>query len=664
MKNFVLSSVVLLLFIGRFNQNAAAQQTEIPNIKTGNYLTIGSFEIRQNATDFKNQVNAQGLYNAQIGYLSSTNLNYVYIKTYDNPKHGYPDIRKVRGLSEYNDTWVFSVKNNLPRIGLEPLGISGDYKYYLTIGTFKHKQNAINFLSYVQQKNEYDVHITYSPYTEYFYVYVQTFLSYNIGHPNVSRLRSQTEFDDTWLFSFREDELIPEGLIVVNKRQHQQLPKKDDVVISETEITESLPTTSVIETESIIEQQKDLNFAQKLKELRETDGLSDEQIIAQHKDKDTESVKLNVQLSYLNSEGLTLKRLSDDKNTEIPTKRLIAVGGMVGQAIKDYPILTSAHEDEMFTFLTEEVGQYIFDEADFIRLVETAINMKDFNRQLPLDLARAIVSGNFKLTDPQADSLMHVNAERINVKIIPLTYVDQEGNYQVFFDTYYAKTRKEVSGSIEIIDPVRLKQISVKESNILVKVPDPKNQSQAIQVIANIFGYKKVQHDFKMSEPFDALNAQFLNFKGDVLLVDFPLSRYETGDIATMFNVYFFKDAAVMKPESRYELKALLEMLQENVDLKIRIHGHTNGNSPGKIIQFEEGATDFFSLAEATEEGFGSSKELSAQRAQVIKDYLVTNGVDPGRAEVKGWGGKKPIYDKFDRRALKNVRVEIEILED
>ena len=31
-----------------------------------------------------------------------------------------------------------------------------------------------------------------------------------------------------------------------------------------------------------------------------------------------------------------------------------------------------------------------------------------------------------------------------------------------------------------------------------------------------------------------------------------------------MYNVFFFKDAAVMRPESRYEITSLLEMLKEN----------------------------------------------------------------------------------------------------
>ena len=71
----------------------------------------------------------------------------------------------------------------------------------------------------------------------------------------------------------------------------------------------------------------------------------------------------------------------------------------------------------------------------------------------------------------------------------------------------------------------------------------------------------------------------------------------------------------------------------------------------------------FFSLND-TKEGFGTAKELSEERAVIIRDYLVKNGVSADRMQIKAWGGKKPIHDKMSPRAAENVRVEIEILEN
>lgn len=118
-----------------------------------------------------------------------------------------------------------------------------------------------------------------------------------------------------------------------------------------------------------------------------------------------------------------------------------------------------------------------------------------------------------------------------------------------------------------------------------------------------------------------------------------------------------------MRPESRFEVTSLLDMLKENPKYKIKIHGHANGGAHGKIISMGKTSTSFFALND-TKEGFGSAKELSEERASIIRDYLLTNGIEANRMQVKAWGGKRPIHDKHSARAQENVRVEIEILEN
>jgi outer membrane protein OmpA-like peptidoglycan-associated protein len=130
-----------------------------------------------------------------------------------------------------------------------------------------------------------------------------------------------------------------------------------------------------------------------------------------------------------------------------------------------------------------------------------------------------------------------------------------------------------------------------------------------------------------------------------------------------MYNVYFFKDAAIMRPESRYEVTSLLDMLKENPKYKIKLHGHTNGGAAGKIISMSKGSENFFSLND-TRDGFGSAKQLSEERADVIRSYMIKNGIEAPRIELKAWGGKRPLHDKHSARAQENVRVEVEILED
>ena len=133
------------------------------------------------------------------------------------------------------------------------------------------------------------------------------------------------------------------------------------------------------------------------------------------------------------------------------------------------------------------------------------------------------------------------------------------------------------------------------------------------------------------------------------------------GETEKLDYIFFYKDASVLRPESRFAVDKLVRLLKENPKEKIRIHGHTNGSEPGKIIRRANDKSDFFSL-DNTIEDYGSAKELSELRAEVIRDYLLANGIDKKRMSVKAWGGKKPIYKVDDDKAEANVRVEIEVL--
>ncbi len=246
-------------------------------------------------------------------------------------------------------------------------------------------------------------------------------------------------------------------------------------------------------------------------------------------------------------------------------------------------------------------------------------------------------------------------------KYSPELFITEKKQYKIIFNTFNIITLSKVTGSVKIVDPDRLKLVRSVRAHEVAYVNEPHNQSNSVQFIAEIFGYKKAQHDLKLDEEMTEDTKAFLKVEGDTLVVDFPLKRYEKGDVAIMYNVFFYKDAAIMKPESQFELSSLLELLQEKSGYNIQISGHTNGNAGGKIIEIDSEVPEYFSLSQATKEKNGSAKKLSLKRAEIIQKYLLNNGIAAARMQVKGFGGKMPIYDKFDRLASKNVRVEIEI---
>jgi outer membrane protein OmpA-like peptidoglycan-associated protein len=228
-----------------------------------------------------------------------------------------------------------------------------------------------------------------------------------------------------------------------------------------------------------------------------------------------------------------------------------------------------------------------------------------------------------------------------------------------FFKILRADDQAQVEGDVNVIDAERSRKIGTYTGNKLVGVSDPKNKEGKVSFVCEIFGYRKIQRDLNFTNP----EGEDIRVDENQTVIPFSLVRLQKGDIAVMYNVFFFKDAAVMRPESRFEVTSLLTMLQENTNYKIKIHGHTNGGAHGRIIQLKEGNTNYFALND-TKDGIGSAKDLSEQRAGVVKDFLVSNGIDEKRMDVKAWGGKRPLYDKHSPQAQSNVRVEIEILEN
>lgn len=236
-------------------------------------------------------------------------------------------------------------------------------------------------------------------------------------------------------------------------------------------------------------------------------------------------------------------------------------------------------------------------------------------------------------------------------------------DYRVMFQLANARNRKEVKGEVQIIDTERAKLLTVVPSDEYVALPDPDNGTGKLTLICDVFGFRKNQRNINYYHPLEDTSSSEINVMSDIYVMNLDLVRYHVGDIVVMYNVYYFNDAAIMMPESKYEVNSLVEMMEENPDYKIRIHGHTNGKRPGKIIT--RGDSDsFFALSESNKQGFGSSKELSKERAEIIKAYLVDKGISADRMEIKAWGGRRMLYDKFSTKAKHNVRVEIEIIEE
>jgi outer membrane protein OmpA-like peptidoglycan-associated protein len=233
------------------------------------------------------------------------------------------------------------------------------------------------------------------------------------------------------------------------------------------------------------------------------------------------------------------------------------------------------------------------------------------------------------------------------------------GNTEVFLSLFDQKHNRIVEGSVTVYDDEGNKVLKEVKGNEYFYLPNPRTKSGKLRLVCDAFGYKKMEQSINYLTPLADTVHKNIELLGTTFVINFDMLRYGKDDVGILGNVTFYNDAAIMLPDSKEELTGLVDMMRENPGYKILLHGHTNGNYNGKIIKIGENK-NFFSL-EGSKSSMGTAKDLSYERAEVIKEYLVANGIEASRMEVKGWGGKKPLYDKHSVNAKRNVRVEVEI---
>lgn len=123
--------------------------------------------------------------------------------------------------------------------------------------------------------------------------------------------------------------------------------------------------------------------------------------------------------------------------------------------------------------------------------------------------------------------------------------------------------------------------------------------------------------------------------------IDFKMEPVEVGKPYRLNNINFATNSADLTKETINILNDFIEFLQENPNIKIAIHGHTDnvGND-------------------------GQNLQLSEDRAKSVHDYLLINDITKERLSYKGFGETKPVAtnDTPEGRA-KNRRTEFVIMD-
>jgi OOP family OmpA-OmpF porin len=114
------------------------------------------------------------------------------------------------------------------------------------------------------------------------------------------------------------------------------------------------------------------------------------------------------------------------------------------------------------------------------------------------------------------------------------------------------------------------------------------------------------------------------------------------GETVVLNHLIFAQGKADLDPKSYPELDEVVQMLKENPAMEIRLEGHTDNVGNPKM-----------------------NMELSQNRVEAVKKYMVSKGISKGRIETKAFGGTQPLKNEQtpEAKAL-NRRVEMRILKD
>lgn len=215
-----------------------------------------------------------------------------------------------------------------------------------------------------------------------------------------------------------------------------------------------------------------------------------------------------------------------------------------------------------------------------------------------------------------------------------------------------------IAGNVHHVDLKKGRDIASYSTSDYNDVPKPSEEPMTL--ICGIFGYKEITQLVDYVNPSTTEGAT--QDQENAWVIPFKLERLKKGDVSVMYDVSFYKDAVIMLPRSQEEFDELVNMMSSNPNYKIKIHGHTNGNNKRKIIALGKNR-NYFDM-QGSDQKNGSAKELSKQRAEALRDYLVEHGVDKSRMEIMAWGGTNMLVGENSASAKLNDRIEIEILED
>ena len=162
-----------------------------------------------------------------------------------------------------------------------------------------------------------------------------------------------------------------------------------------------------------------------------------------------------------------------------------------------------------------------------------------------------------------------------------------------------------------------------------------KNQDE-MQREWGLWNWNYIEVSAKGYIPIGLTIEEWLHLKDNKL----EMIQAKSGTKLVLSKIQFVRSTSEFaNTRSIQELDILVDFMNENEQVKIRLEGHTDNVGDPEL-----------------------NKELSLARASKIRDYMTLKGIDFERIRIVGWGGSKPIADNSTEKGREiNRRVEMYI---
>lgn len=138
----------------------------------------------------------------------------------------------------------------------------------------------------------------------------------------------------------------------------------------------------------------------------------------------------------------------------------------------------------------------------------------------------------------------------------------------------------------------------------------------------------------------ETLDPHKANIGGEIIRNYYMEPQVKENQVIRLNKLIFEQGKSNITFESYGELNRLVRLMNENSAMQIQLEGHTDYRGSKKL-----------------------NMELSQDRVEAVKEYLIVKGINSRRIKTKAYGGTNPLIKERSIEASKiNRRVEVRIL--